>query len=359
MRVLVAITRGELGGAQAHVRDLILGLKDRVDFRLIVGEEEGLAEQLAPMIPVQVLPALQRELSPRADRAAYEGLEGALRQHRPQLLHTHSTKAGLLGRVAARRVGVPGLHTAHSWAFSEGIRSSRRVAAVLAEAAVGRVTRGVIAVSEHDRDLALRFRVIPRERLRVVHNGVADSPLRARPESGPPVLTMVARFAAPKDHELLLRAAAQVRGEWRLRLVGDGPELDASRLLAQQLGLGRRVDFTGARDDVPEHLASSSALLLISRQEGFPLSILEGMRAGLPVLASRVGGVAEAVIPGQTGLLVDRGDQQGLSSALQRLVDEPALRASMGARGRARWEQRFTLDRMLSQTLLAYQEVAR
>lgn len=358
MRVLVAITRGECGGAQAHVRDLVLGLRDRIDFRLVVGEEEGLAEQLAPMIPVQVLPALQRELLPRADRAAYKGLEGALRQHRPQLLHTHSTKAGLLGRVAARRVGVPGLHTAHSWAFSEGIRSSRRVAAVLAEAAVGRVTRGVIAVSEHDRDLALRFRVIPRERLRVVHNGVADSPLRARPESGPPVLTMVARFAAPKDHELLLRAAAQVRGEWRLRLVGEGPELEASRLLAQQLGLAK-VEFTGAREDVPELLASSSALLLISRQEGFPLSILEGMRAGLPVLASRVGGVAEAVVAGQTGLLVDRGDQQGLSSALQRLVDEPALRASMGARGRARWEQRFTLDRMLSQTLLAYQEVAR
>jgi glycosyltransferase involved in cell wall biosynthesis len=281
-----------------------------------------------------------------------------LKRLRPHLVHAHSSKAGFLGRLAARALGVKSVYTAHGWAFTEGVPEGRRRLALAMERFAGRLGDRVIAVSHHDRDLALRHRVVPSERLKVIWNGVPDTPLRARPEAHPPRLVMVARFAPQKDHALLLRALAGLKElPWTLDLVGEGPLLPQARALAQALGLAERVRFLGARRDVAEVLAGAQVFALATRWEGLPLSVLEAMRSGLPVVATDVGGVKEAVVEGETGFLVGRGDEAGFRERLARLLQNPRLRASLGEVGRKRYEEAFTLERMLRETWRLYEEI--
>ena len=359
LRVLLVITRGEPGGAQVHVRDLVRGLRERVAVEVCVGDEEYLTQVLRDeQIEVHHLPELGREVDLRRDARALRALRRLIRSRRPHLVHTHSTKAGLLGRLAARAEGRPAVHTAHAWAFSDWQPWTRVVAAVPPEVLVGRLTHRFVVVSQADGAIARRYRVARQDQLRVVHNGVSDTEHRARPgRAEPVVLTMVARLAAPKDHRLLLEALAQVPGSWELRLVGDGPQRGELEALAARLGLGERVSFLGQRLDVAELLADSQVGLLVSRQEGFPLVVLEAMRAGLPVIASDVGGIREAVEHEATGLLVARGDHSGLSAALTRLVADPLLRTRWGAAGRAAYEARFTVEQMVEETARVYDEL--
>nr|WP_297861133.1 glycosyltransferase [Meiothermus sp.] len=169
---------------------------------------------------------------------------------------------------------------------------------------------------------------------------------------------MVARFAVPKDHGLLLQALADLQEQpWEVELIGDGPMQSLAEEQAARLGIGDRVRFLGARKDVAECLAQAHIFVLASNYEGFPLSILEAMRAGLPVVASNVGGVAEAVIDGETGFLVPRGDVHALRSRLAQLIENPQLRTQMGMAGRARYKAHFTLEQMLEKTLAVYEKV--
>ncbi|MDP2307734.1 MAG: glycosyltransferase family 4 protein [Pseudomonadota bacterium] len=360
LRVLVVITRGEPGGAQVHVLDLVRGLSGRITFHVAVGDDEFLSRELRLLgVPVHVLPLLQREVSSTSDLGALRALRALIATVRPHVVHTHSTKAGILGRFAARAQGVPAIHTAHAWSFSDGIAWRRKAMAIPLEALAGRWTRRFIVVSEADREVGTRYRVARNAQVRIVHNGVCDVPERARPDaSGPPVLTMVARMAAPKDPLLLLRALAGIDAPFTLRLIGDGPDRPRIEAAVRDLGLAQKVELLGVRADVPALLASSHLFALVSRQEGFPLAVLEAMRAGLPVVASDVGGVREAVGHGTTGLLVKRDDEAGLRAALLRLIGDRGLRGTLGAAGRRAYEARFTAEHMLEGTAEVYRELA-
>jgi len=147
--------------------------------------------------------------------------------------------------------------------------------------------------------------------------------------------------------------------QWQLDLVGEGPLLSQTRSLAVSLGLEDRVHFLGQRMDVDRILANAQVGLLITNWEGFPLSILEAMRANLPVVASGVGGVSESVVDGVTGFVVPQGDVDVLRERLGRLLSDPALRASLGMRGRAEYETHFALERSVSKTLAVYESVLR
>ena len=360
MRVLIVITRGEPGGAQVHVLDLVRGLQERIDFVVAVGDDPFLPEALRDLgVRVEVFADLRREIAPRADARTLAGLRGLIRSFRPHLVHTHSTKAGVLGRAAAWREGVPAIHTAHAWSFSDGLPRRRIAMAVPVEILAGRATRRFVVVSDADRRIALRYRVARSDRVSVVHNGVPDTDLRSVPDAaGPPTIAMVARIAAPKDHSLLVRALARVPQPCRLLLVGDGPGRAALEAEIEGLGLTDRVDLAGESSEVPRMLAGAQVAALVSRQEGFPLAVLEAMRAGLPVVASDVGGVAEAVEHELTGLLVPRGDEAALAAALTRLVVDPSLRRRFGDAGRHAYEARFTAAHMVAGTEAVYRELA-
>jgi glycosyltransferase involved in cell wall biosynthesis len=169
---------------------------------------------------------------------------------------------------------------------------------------------------------------------------------------------MVARFSEQKDHASLLRALhGHSDGAWNLELIGGGPGLPSVQETTVALGLQGHIHFTGEVHDVPARLAKSSLFVLASKWEGLPRSIIEAMRAGLPIVASDVGGVHELVEDSVTGYLVPSGDVTLLRQRLQELVESPALRKEMGLAGRRRFEEQFQFETMFQKTLGVYEEV--
>lgn len=359
MKILYVITRSEIGGAQAVVLAYLRSLRDSVDLALATGEEGFLANEARALgVAVFVVPGLVSEISPRLDWRAVRALYHIIRAYKPDLVHAHSSKAGLLGRLASSVAKVPAVFTAHGFAFTENAGALRRIMAILSEWTAARLGSAVIAVSDYDGDLAVRCRVLARDEVCVIHNGIADVSFRATPAIEPQVnIVMVARFATQKAHDCLLHALNGLQGNFKLWLIGEGPNIDQVRADSVKLGLGDRVVFMGARNDVPELLAKAHLFVLASNYEGLPISILEAMRAGLPVVATDVGGVRECVRDQETGFLVCRGDVGELRTRLFDLIASSALRERMGQAGRRLYEAEFTEAVMIQKSMEVYEAV--
>jgi glycosyltransferase involved in cell wall biosynthesis len=363
MHLVYVLTRSDqFSGPQVHLRELALALRERGDrATVLVGGSGVFTDELARCgVPHRSLRHLVAPIRPWRDALAFAELRRTLRELRPDLVSTHSSKAGVVGRLAARSLGLPVLHTAHGWAFTRRVAAPVRRFYVLWERLAGRCGDHVITVSDYDRQVALEEGVVRDHQVTTVHNGVADvaAELRADAARQPPRLVMVARMERQKDHATLLRALARLRDlPWTLELVGDGPTRGGVEELVGELGLADRVRLLGSRLDVPERLARAQVFVLVSLWEGFPRSILEAMRAGLPVVATDVAGVGEAVGDGVSGLLVKRGDAAALSSSLRRLLADAELRAAMGRAGRRRYEERFTARHLRRSTLEVYRRL--
>ncbi len=398
MHICFIVTRADsIGGAQIHVRDMTFRLlSDGHTISVLTGSEGPLTDILQDAgVEVRILPHLVRPMNPYKDLIAILETRKALNELRPDLVSTHTAKAGMVGRIAAWSLGIPCIFTAHGWQFAEGISAFQRFIVETIERFTARLCQKIITVSEYDRELALARNVVPPEKILTIHNGMPDVPRElvcwlshneqkssniaepAPPESNhvslpadrfsaqrdplpppPPVrLIMVARLQPQKDHPTLFRAISGLKDRnWILELVGDGPDREALQTLAVETGVADRVNFAGQRLDVPERLRNADIFVLATRWEGFPRSILEAMRAGLPVVATNVGGCKESVIDGETGFLVAKEDPTELRDRLKLLIDSPELRARMGQKGRKRFEENFTFERMYERTLQVYRE---
>jgi glycosyltransferase involved in cell wall biosynthesis len=297
---------------------------------------------------------MRREVGLR-DPVALVELVLLMRRLRPHIVHASSSKAGVLGRLAAGLVRVPiRMFTVHGWAFSAHAGARSRLYRV-AERIVRPLTTLTICVSESERTAGLAARTCDAERSVVIRTGIAAASVpRARPADGPPTIVAVGRMQGPKDSVSLVHALGLLRGPFHATLVGDGPDRPVVDEELLRYGLAGSVLLAGERDDVPELLASSAIFVLSSRSEALPVSVLEAMAAGLPVVATRVGGVPELVVEGETGLLVPPSDPAALAAALQRLLDEPELRARLGAAGRARVQEHFAVDSFAESHLDVY-----
>lgn len=360
--VYIVTTASPIGGAQIHVRDLAAAMAARGHTPAVLTSGRGpFIDDLRRLgITVVVLRHLAVPIHPLRDWRALREIRAALTELRPDLVAAHSSKAGILGRLAGRSLRVPVVFTVHGWAFTPGVPPWQAAVYRQVERLVGPLASKIITVSEFDRRLGLAARIAGADRLVTVHNGMPDVPpsLRADPGRTPVRLVMVARFGAQKDHPTLFRALARLQHyPWELELIGDGPLRGEVEALAGALGLGGRVHFLGQRTDVDQLLARAQLSLLVTNWEGFPLSILESMRAGLPVVASSVGGVGESVQDQDTGYLVPRGDVEALRDRIERLLTSAELRVRMGASGRARYEQDFTLSHGVARTLAVYRDV--
>jgi len=362
MNVAFVITRADsMGGAQIHVLDLANALLSRGhDVTVLVGGEGPFTAELTrKQIPFQSLRSLVRPLRPAADLSAVLEIRSALRKLQPDLVAAHTAKAGILARWAAALAGVPAVFTPHGWSIGDRISPRQGSIFRLLERMSAHVCARIINVCEYERRLAKRYRIAPAAKLAAVHNGLPDIPadLLAQPDREPPRLIMVARFEQPKDHRTLLLGLSHLaQHDWKLDLVGDGPMQGEVMQIAANLGLAPRVRFLGARSDIAPLLANAQIFVLSSRSEAFPYSVLEAMRAGLPVVSSEVGGIAEAVNVGETGMLVPAKDSGALSRSLRRLITNPTLRVQMGEAGRRRFIDLFTIDKMVDRTLGVYRE---
>ena len=363
MKIAFIITRlDDIGGAQIHVRDLSAALKKAGDDVVVIGGSDGvLADEVrANGVPCHSLEHLTREVRPLQDARAVSELRETLRHIEPDIISTHSTKAGFLGRIAGRILGIPTLFTAHGWGFTEGRPPLQALGFWAVERATANWAEQIITVCKSDRRAAVRARVAPGNRLTTIYNAMPDidGDLQAEPAGSAPKLLMVARLSHWKDQPTVLRALSGLTDlEWQLEFVGDGPLRDELEELTEELGLTSRVRFLGYRSDVPQLMADAQLFLLISKWEGFPRSILEAMRAGLPVVASDVGGVQESVVDGTTGFVIPPGDVAELRQCLRQLITNPELRVRMGEASRARYEEKFTFDRLVERTTGVYESI--
>ncbi len=363
MRIAFVVTRANpIGGAQIHIRDLAVSLHAQGHApTVILGGGGPLVDLLRGAgVPVVVLRHLTVPIRPLSDFRALQEIRSALVGASPEIVTVHSSKAGILGRIAARRLGIPVVLTAHGWSFTPGISAIPAAAYRLIERLAGPLATRIITVSEFDRQLAIAANIAEARRIVTVYNGIPDVPVSLRADAGgtPPRLVMVARFGPQKDHTTLLHALSGLGDlPWTLDLVGEGPLTTQMQALAASLGLGDRVRFLGQRLDVPEILAQAQVSILATNWEGFPLSILESMRASLPVVASAVAGVPESVVDGKTGYLVPRGDVEALRDRIKRLLLDPELRRRQGATGRSEFERRFTLETFVDKTVSVYRDI--
>jgi glycosyltransferase involved in cell wall biosynthesis len=346
-RLLTLITLSELGGAQTAVALLLPGIVDEFEVTLAAQGSGPLrdAAEAAGARYVE-LRHVRRPIDPWHDALALVELIRLCQRVRPDIVHAHSSKMGVLGRLAAWLARVPiRVLTVHGWSFAAYNGLTRRLFLWI-ERLMRPVTTTVVCVSETTREEGLAARACDPQRTVVIHNAVDVRSFR-RPSrrNGTTEVVGVGRFAYPKDFATLLEALRSVGAPCRVRLAGEGPELKAVASAVTREGLSQRVELLGARADVPDLLARSDVFVLSSRSEGFPVSVLEAMAAGLPVVATDVGGVAEAVEDGETGFLVPSGDSEALARALERLLVDGELRRRLGAAGRARALSLFDVSR--------------
>jgi glycosyltransferase involved in cell wall biosynthesis len=348
-RILILITLAEVGGAQTYVASLLPALTERYDVTVAAWGPGPLREAAesagASYVPLRWV---RRELRPWHDLLGLVELVRLCRRLRPALVHANSSKAGVLGRLAAAIARVPvTLFTVHGWAFkaSTGIASRLYLGA---DRAMRRFTTSIVCVSETELEAGLRARTCAADRTVVIRNAVSTSVPRASLEGEPPRVVSVGRLKAPKTFDTLVRALGRLdQSTFRATIVGDGPD----RALLERLA-PPSVELLGERRDVPVLMAGADVFVLSSASEGLPMSVLEAMAAGLPIVASAVGGVPELL--GDTGLLVPPRDEAALAGALERLIADRELRLRLGAAARERVTTEFSLERFRTEHLALY-----
>lgn len=304
---------------------------------------------------------------PRVDPTLPFRLARLLAAERIQVVHTHNPMALTYGAPAGKLVGAVVVHTKHG----ENLELHGR--RVLVRRVLSAFADAFVAVSPQTAEAARASRDVREEKLRVIPNGIdlsrfgdPDGMARrdVRAELGIPgdawVVGSVGRLAPEKDHALLVRAMAPLLGPGhRLLVVGEGPERAAIERAVDQAGAGRWVHLPGARADVPRLLGAFDTFALPSNSEGLPLVLLEAMAAGLPIVATRVGGIPDVVEEGTTGLLVPPSDPEALRERLARLRADPALAAGLGQRARQAALQRYSLRSMSDAYLALYRALRR
>ena len=353
-RLLLVATLAEVGGVVTYLESLLPALSRRFEVTVAAHGEGPLiaaaAESGARYLPLR---HVRRSVHPLHELLGLLELYGVCRSVRPDLLHVNSSKAGILGRLAAALARVPArVFTVHGWGF----RTNRPAWLYLSlERLVRPLTTLTICVAEAERALGISKRTCDPARTVVIHNGVTiEDKASSQRSPGTPMIVSVGRLKAPKDFGTLIHALSRVTQNYRAVIVGDGPERESIEGMIESAGLRDRVEVLGERNDVREVLSQADLFVLSSRSEAMPMSILEAMAAGLPVVASNVGGVAEVVIEDLTGLLVPAGNVAALATAIERLLEDRELRIEFGARGLERARTTFSLDRFRADHLRTY-----
>ena len=383
MRVTHVITRLIVGGAQENTIASVLGLRRKpgLEVDLVSGPStgpEGSLESTLSAIPgaLTVLPVLVRPLHPWYNLLAWRRLTELFRLHRPDLVHTHSGKAGVLGRLAAARAGVPTIvHTIHGPSFG---RFQSRAAGLLftaAERRAAQVTTHFVVVADAMADQYLAAGIGRPDQYSRILSGFNldpflaaenDPALRARLGLAPEdfVVGKIARLFKLKGHDDLFAIAPDlVRRNPRMKflLVGDGPWSARFRARARSLGLEAHFVFAGlvAPEAVPGLVGVMDAVVHLSLREGLPRALPQAMAAARPVVAYDCDGAREVCIDNQTGFLLSPGDRVGLGERLLRLAADPELRDRLGRKGRQWVSGQFDVQRMVDALYDLYTRLAR
>lgn len=371
--VLRVIARLNMGGPALHVAYLSEGLA-RLGYEttLVVGElarGEGSMSFVAESRGVRMvrLGSLSRDIAPLRDLAALLRLTQLIRRDRPRIVHTHTAKAGAIGRIAALLAGGGArpivVHTFHGHVLRGYFGPLRTLAFRVFERLLARATTKLVAVSPEVRDELVSLGIAPADKFAVVRLGI-ELDERVRPDREPAetrrslgveadtfLVGWAGRMTAVKRVPDVLESFRRLREggtNATLCLVGDGPDREALEQLAHDLGVVRHCLFLGYQEEMGRWYEIFDAFVLPSANEGTPVVAIEALAAGTPVVATRVGGIPDVVEDGVTGFLVDPGDTEALAERLGRLARDPELRTRLGEAGLARMPSRYAVERLVA-----------
>ncbi len=369
LRVLHLITRMIVGGAEWNTLYTVRLLnRQRYEPMLACGPQTGAEGNLlelepakASRVPVWIVPNLIRKPDPLRDLKALKELVALFKETRPDIVHTHESKAGVLGRLAGRLAKVPCvIHTVHGFSFLAPIPKWQKKLYLWLERKAAQWCDALIFISVPLMEEAKRQNIGDPNCYAYIPSGIdlkafsQTAVHQKTPElavaNGRPIIGTVGRIVKEKGYEVLLHATHRLKREglpFYLVWVGDGPERSSLEGLAQKLGLADQLLVTGVRDDVSRWVRGFDIFALPTLWEGMGRVFLEAQAAGVPVVGTKVGGVPDVVTEGQTGFLVPPGDVNAFAEALKCLLTDPNLRQRMGAAGRQFVDERFSVERMV------------
>ena len=364
--ILHVITRSDWGGAPRIVKLLATGMK--ADVAVACGTGGRLIDKLQTEgVPVFEQPLLQSPPELVADTHAFIDLIRLLRRESFDLIHCHSTKAGILGRIAARIAGTPVVFTVHGWGFYNTRYKRSAPAVVCGEKALAQITDAVVCVSENEFVEGQNHGIIQRAESIVIYNGVPPRSVSANHltlydetniNPGTTIVGAIARLVPQKDPLSIIRVGEELKNRGHdiaTVLIGEGPLFEECVQYIDQHDLNAYV--LGFHEHAQELLFDFDIFLMPSRFEGFPLATLESLHAGVPVIAYDTGGVAEAVVNGETGFVVEGGDETQFVARAEQLLTNADLRREMGRRGRTLARKHYTSNRMIAEYEKIYRSV--
>jgi glycosyltransferase involved in cell wall biosynthesis len=372
-----------MGGPTLHVSYLSAGLRERGYETILVAGSVSKGEQSMAYVaeeldvPVVTIPHLHREISPVRDLLATWRLARMMRVERPTILHTHTAKAGAVGRAAALLAGRSRppiiVHTFHGHVLRGYFGRFWTGFFRLLERLLARITDVLVAVSPEVRDELVALGVAPASKFRVIRLGIeldnrisSDGTARAETRRVMGVaddrflVGWIGRMTGVKRTDVLLKGFRALRDEGVdavLCMVGDGPDRGAVEELAGELGIVRDCLFAGYQEEVGPFFAAFDVFVLPSGNEGTPVTAIEALAGGCPVVATRVGGVPDVVEDGVDGYLIEPAAVQELAARLAELARDPELRTRMGAAGRERMQTRYAVDRLVDDVDRLYREL--
>ena len=353
LRLVAFCDSRERGGAEYSLATLLKTLDSSIDV-VVMGPDPDTVEWVARHRPGTEVKLVRRSSGYRDVRGFGARVE-AIRKAKPEIFQANLTNPWFTQDALAAAALVPGVRSIAvvHLPIPPPSRRIRRMTRLISRTLAAHVAVGEASARELEALIGLAPGTV-----RTIHNGIEDGPSGKPGSDGPPTVLAAGRLHRQKGFDLLLRALALLPGV-RAVVLGDGEERRPLEALAAQLGISERVEFPGWDDRLKERFARADLLAVPSRFEAFPLIILEAMNAGLPVVATDVGSVREAVVDGETGLLIAPESVQPLTAALAQLLDDESRRIELGRRGRDRVQRLFTADAMARAYERLYADVIR
>jgi len=366
INLLFVITKLELGGAQKQLLSLIRHLdKDRFNLFLFTSSQGLLLKEAQTIIGLSLYKSkyLERAINPLKDLLSLFEIISFIRKNHIEILHTHSSKAGILGRVAARLAKVEIIiHTVHGWSFNDYQPRAQRLFCIWLERLSARFSNKLIVVSYYDRQKGLDNRIGKENKYSLIRYGVDYTEFNIKEQNireelgintNDLVVGMIACFKPQKSPQKFIRLAfliGQSIPNVKFILVGDGALRNRIERLINKLNLRNKIILTGWRNDIPRILSAIDAFVLTSLWEGLPIAVLEAAASSVPAVVTHTGGIAEAVIDGKTGFLIPPQNPNLMSERLAFLLKDKNLRRQMGENARNNLGLDFALGNMVKNT---------
>lgn len=363
MKILYCITKADNGGAQTHLIQLANHFSKKNEVYAIVGNKGPMLKQLDERVKIIIVENLVGPISFKQDILAIKMISQLMKQIKPDVLHFHSSKAGTVGRIAYKFSGLKNglvIFTAHSWAFTDGISKGKKVIYSIIEKLMLTMTDKVICVSKFDENLALKYK-FNSKKLITIHNGINNESTRLSnsneivKDNNVIKFVMIARFASPKMQKEIIEAIQLLRSytnkDFEMTFIGDGENIDECKFLVNTLNLDQNIKFLGNILNARNKLSNYDVFILMSKHEGLPISIIEAMAEGLPIIASDVGGISELVI--DNGTLLTNNTPKDLALTMLDYMDRDLINKK-GKRSQKIFLDEYTENKMIKELEYLY-----